>query len=158
MNEVKQKTKVIIADQQSFFRKGIRSILDKTDDIEVISEVDSVTTLMSAMNTQLPEVLLLDIQLPAMENQDVARSVKQQFPSTSIILITPDLNDNELFQAIRSRASGYVNRNVSTEELLLNIRRGANGEHPINDTLLAHPQAANKVLDQFQDLSWGTIG
>jgi DNA-binding NarL/FixJ family response regulator len=155
MNETKQKIKAIIADQQAFYRQGLRSLLDKTDDIEVISEVDSVPALFSAMNNQLPEVLLLDILLPAMENQDVARSVKQQFPSTSIILISPNLNDNELFQAIKSRASGYVSRNVSPEELLSNIRRGANGEHPINDTLLAHPQAANKVLEQFQDLSWG---
>ncbi len=155
MNDMKQKIKVIIADQQAFFRQGLRSILDKTGDIEVISEVDSFAALFPTMNAQLPEVLLLDILLPAPENQDVARSVKQQFPSTSIILITPNMNDSELFQAIKSRASGYVSRNVSPDELVSNIRRGAAGEHPINDTLLAHPKAADKVLEQFQDLSWG---
>jgi DNA-binding NarL/FixJ family response regulator len=155
MDEIQQKIKIIIADQQTLFRQGVRSIFSEAGDIEISDEVDSGQKLLSKMSNLCPDVVLLDINLPFMENQDLARSVKQQFPSAAIVLLTPRPNDDELFQAIKSRASGYISRNVSADELIANIRRAARGEHPINDTLITHPKAADKVLQQFQDFSWG---
>lgn len=155
MTESPQKIKVIIADQQSLFRQGVRSILSQTDDIEISSEVSSGRDLLSTMNALSPDVVLIDIKVPTVGDQELARTVKQQFPSASVILLTPHPTDEELFLAIKSRASGYLSRNVSPDELITTIRRSARGEHPINDTLLAHPDAADKVLQQFQDLSWG---
>jgi DNA-binding NarL/FixJ family response regulator len=155
MDELQQKIKIIIADQQALFRQGVRTIFNKAGDIEISEEIESGQKLLSAMNAVCPDVVLLDINLPFAENQDLARSVKQQFPGAAVILLTPRPSDDELFQAIKSRASGYLSRNVSADELISVIRRSARGEHPINDTLVTHPQAANKVLQQFQDFSWG---
>lgn len=149
------KIKIVIADQQALFRQGVRSILAQTDDIEIGSEVGSAQELLATMNSLSPDVVLIDMNVPTVGNQELARTVKQQFPSTAVILFTTNPNDEELFVAIRSRASGYLSRNVSPDELITTIRRAARGEHPINDSLLAHPQAADKVLQQFQDLSWG---
>lgn len=149
------KIKIVIADQQALFRQGVRSILAQTDDIEISSEVGSAQELLATMNALSPDVVLIDMNVPTVGNQELARTVKQQFPSTAVILFTTNPNDEELFVAIRSRASGYLSRNVSPDELITTIRRAAWGEHPINDSLLAHPHAADKVLQQFQDLSWG---
>jgi DNA-binding NarL/FixJ family response regulator len=107
------------------------------------------------MNTVCPDVALIDINLAPNEEQDLAKTVKQILPSVAVILLTPQPNDDELFQAIKSRASGYLSRNVSPDELVNTIRRAARGEHPVNDNLVVHPKVADKVLQQFQDLSWG---
>ena len=143
-----------MADQQALYRQGIRSFLNQTDDIEICNEADTVSELMSAMNTLCPDVAVIDINLNLDDNQDLAKSIKRMFPSVAVVLITPKINDDELFRAIRSRASAYLNRGVSPDDLVTTIRRAARGEHPIND-LLAHPKVAEKVLQQFQDFSWG---
>jgi DNA-binding NarL/FixJ family response regulator len=151
----RQKIKILIADQQPIFRQGIHSSLTQIADIEICGEVGTGDELMSAINNLVPDVVLLDINLSNGDGSDLAKAVKQQLPSVAIILLSPKPNDDELFQAIKSRVAGYLKRDVSSEELVTTIRRAASGEHPINDTFLSQPRVADKVLQQFQDLSWG---
>jgi DNA-binding NarL/FixJ family response regulator len=155
MVEPQQRIKIIIADQQALFRQGVSSILHQTGDIEISSQAGSDQELMSALNAVSPDVALIDINLSPTEKYDLAKSVKQLYPSVAVILLTLQPNDDELFQAIKSRASGYLSRNVSPDELITTIRRAARGEHPINDNLVSHPTVADKVLQQFRDFSWG---
>lgn len=155
MAEKRQKIRVLIADQQPIFRQGIRAALAKMTDIDICGEVSTGNELVSAINSLVPDVVLLDISLPSAEGTNLAKTIKQQLPSVAVILFTPHPDDDELFDAIKSRVAGYLPRDVSSEELATTIRRAAAGEHPINDTFLAHPRVANKVLQQFQDLSWG---
>lgn len=151
-----QKTRVLIADQQPIFRQGIRMALEEKTDIHICGEVGTGKELMSALNTLYPDVVLLDISLSTADGLDLARAVKQQLPSTAVILLSPEPNDEELFQAIKSRVAAYLKRDVSADELVTTIRRAAAGEHPINDTLISQPRVAQQVLQQFQDLTWGT--
>ena len=150
-----QNIRLIVADQQPLFRQGIRSSLNHIGDIEICGEAGSSNELLSSLNSLYPDVVLLDIDLSAGSDLDLATAVKQQLPSVAVILLTPQPNDDELFHAIRSRAAGYLRRDVSSDDLVTTIRKAAAGQHPINDTLLAQPQVADKVLQQFQDLSWG---
>ncbi len=155
MVEGLQRIKVVIADQQPLFRQGIRSTLNPITDIEICGEVGTSHELLSSLTTLFPDVVLLDIDLSADSDSDVAKLVKQQLPSVAVVLLTPQPDDNELFQAIKSRAAAYLRRDVSSDEMVTTIRKAAAGQHPINDTLLRQPQVADKVLQQFQDLSWG---
>lgn len=155
MADQHQKKKVLIADEQPIFRQGIRSSLNQIADIDICGEVGNGDELMSAVNALFPDVVLLDINLSTGDGSDLAKAVKQQLPSVAVILLSPKPTDEELFQAIKSRVTGYLKRDVSLEELVNTIRRAAAGEHPINDTLVAQPKVAAQVLQQFQDLSWG---
>lgn len=155
MVEARPKIKVLIADQQSLFRQGVRASLERTADIDVCGEVSSGEELMSAINSSSPDVVLLDIKLSVSDGLDLARAVKQQLPSVVVILLTSQPGDDELFQAIKSRAAGYLERDTSAVQLITTIRRAAAGEYPINDTFLSRPRVAEQVLQQFQDLSWG---
>jgi len=155
MVEVGTRIRVAIADKQPLFRRGIRSTLTQLPDIEICGEVSSGKDLLANLTNLQPDVLLLDTDISSDGCTELARAVKQQMPSVSVVLLTLNPNDDELFEAIRSRASGYLKRNVSSDELVDNIRKAAAGQHPINDTLLSQPQAAKHVLEKFQDLSWG---
>jgi DNA-binding NarL/FixJ family response regulator len=149
------KIKVLIADQQPLFRQGVRSTLNQIADIDICGEVGSSNEVMSAISSLYPDVVLLDAELSRSDGSDLAKAIKQLLPSVAVILLSPQPNDDELFQAIKSRVAGYLKRDISSDKLVTTIRRAAAGEHPINDTFLSQPKVADKVLQQFQDLSWG---
>jgi DNA-binding NarL/FixJ family response regulator len=155
MPKERQKIRVLIADQQPLFRQGVRSTLNQIADLDICGEVDSNNELISAISTLYPDVVLLDIEMASDEGMDLAKAVKQLLPSAAVILLSPQPNDDELFQAIKSRVAGYARRDISSNELVTIIRRAAAGEHPINDTFLSQPKVAHKVLEQFQNFSWG---
>jgi DNA-binding NarL/FixJ family response regulator len=155
MVKERQKIRVLIADQQPLFRQGIRSTLSQIADIDICDEVGSSNEAISAIGTLYPDVILLDIGLSNGNGTNLAKTIKQLVPSVAVILLSPQPNDDELFQAIKSRVAGYLRRDVSSNELVTTIRRAAAGEHPINDTFLSQPKVAHQVLEQFQDFSWG---
>ena len=155
MAEENQKIRLLVADQQPIFRQGVCTYLKQIEDIDVCGEVGSGSELLASINTLYPNVIILDVELSLSDGVDLAKAAKQQLASVSVILLSPQPNGEELFQAIKSRAAGYLRRDVSSDELIATIRKAAAGEHPINDTLLAQPQVAQQVLQQFQDLSWG---
>ena len=149
-----RKIKVIIADQQPMFRKGLEYFLSQAQDITITAEASTEGELVNLVITEIPDVVLLDISL-ASDGMDLARVVKQHVPSVAVIVISPDPNDAGLFNAIKARAAGYVSRNISSDELVNIIRRAAKGEYPLNDNFLSQPKVAAQVLEQFQDFSWG---
>jgi DNA-binding NarL/FixJ family response regulator len=155
MAKERQKIRVLIADQQPLFRQGIHATLGQIVDIEICDEVGSSSEVLSATSTLYPDVILLDIGLSNSDGTNLAKTLKQLLPSAAVILLSPKPNDEELFQAIKSRVAGYLKRDVSSNELVATIRRAAAGEHPINDTFLSQPKVAHQVLEQFQDFSWG---
>ena len=85
----------------------------------------------------------------------MAKTIKQMLPSVAVVIITPQSSNEELFEVIKVRASGYLDRDVDTAELIETIRKAAAGHHPINDTFVSRPEVAQQVLEQFQDFTWG---
>ena len=129
MPKERQKIRVLIADQQPLFRQGVRSTLTQIADVDICGEVDSSNELISAISSLYPDVVLLDIEMSSNEDMDLAKAIKQLLPSAAVILFSPQPNDDELFQAIKSRVAGYLKRDVSSNELVTTIRRAASGEH-----------------------------
>ena len=148
------KIKVIIADRQPLFRKGVEFFLKEAPDSVICAEAGSGSELVTRVVNEIPDVVLLDISL-ASDGMDLARMVKQHVPSVAVIVIAPAPNDEGLFMAIKARAAGYVSRDISSAELISVIRRASRGEYPLNDSFLSQPKVAAQVLQQFQDFSWG---
>ena len=150
-----QKIKVLIADQQPLFRRGIASVLHSESDIDICAEAGNGTELLEKVSSMLPDVVLLDVNLADHGSLELAKMVKQQLPSVAVVVVTPKSNNEELFDVIKVRAAGYIDRDLSTADLVTTIRRAAAGGHPINDTFVARPEVAKQVLQQFQALTWG---
>jgi DNA-binding NarL/FixJ family response regulator len=147
------KIRLFLADSQPLFRQGIKLSLSSRADIEVCGEGVISAELVDSIENSTPHVVLLGIRHDG--DLDLARGIKQGLPSTSVIVLAAVFDDNQLFQAIRARAAAYLDRSVTLEKLVEVVHRAANGEHPINDELLTRPKVAERVLQQFQDLSWG---
>jgi len=152
------KIKVFILSQQSLFRQGVELSLSSVEDVEVSDAAEMKDEMLSKIDNWLPDVALVDIDTPADSGLALVRRIKQRLPNIGIIVLSSTPNDNQLFEALKAQASAYVNKEVSADELIQMIRRVAHGEHPINETITARPSVANKILRQFQELSWRSEG
>ena len=144
-------TRVLIIDRQSLFRAGVKQAFIEKPDFEVV-EAGPSDNLSSIIETDFPEVILLDIEPPSLNGLKIGRSLLQRYPATRLIILTPEVNNEELFEAIRIGAGAYLDKSTTTQALEDIIRRVSRGEYPINDSLLAAPTVAEHVLRQFQEM------
>ncbi len=147
------KTRVFIFSKQSFFRKGLEDSLSREDGFEINVSVEINQEALAIMDYQPPDVAIVDIDTPDGNGLDATSQLKQRYPSVGIISLTSNYNDVQLFEALKGQASACLNKEITAEQLVEIIRRVANGEHPINETLITHPILADQVLMQFQELS-----
>ncbi len=149
------KIKVVIGDIQPLFRLGVISTLSHEADIIIEGEASSKEGLIDKVTGIIPDVVLLDINLPPGNNLILIKKIKQLLPTVAIIVITPHIDGEELFEVIKAGASGYLNREVNANELINVIRKAGSGEYPITDMFVSQPKVAGKVLYQFQQLAQG---
>ncbi len=142
---------VIIADKQALFRVGVCHVLSQQPDFEVFDSVPN-ENLMALIEANSPNVLLLDIDYPSRGGLDLARQINLHCPTTKIIMLTFNLDDQQLFEIIKTGVVAYLDKSVTAEELTRTIRRVSRGEYPINESVLARPNVANHVLRQFQGM------
>ncbi len=146
------RTKVMIIDEQAYFRAGVRQALSNQEDIEVI-ECDPKNNTLGDIEANLPDVTLLGSDLATHSGLELGRRIARNFPNTKVIILSPDPNDEELFEVIRSAAVACLSKNSSAKELVDTIRKASRGEYPINETVMARPSVAKHVLQQFQDMA-----
>ena len=146
------KTKVIIIDEQAFFRAGVRQALSKAADLEVL-ECDPNHNPLAIIEANLPDITLLGSDLATYSGLELGRKIARNFPNTKVIILSPAPNDEELFEVIRSAAVACLRKNSSADELVDTIRRASRGEYPINDSVITRPSVARHVLQQFQDIA-----
>lgn len=135
-------------------RQGLRQAINQTEDIEVASESGISEEAVEVVLSFSPEIVLLDIGLPLLTGLNLGRQITQRSPAISVIILAPyDIDDAQLFQAIKSGAAGYLTMDATGAEITSAIRRIHQGEYIINELVLSRPKVAEKVLKQFQDFA-----
>lgn len=148
------KIQVIIISQQFLLRQGIEHSLSGMNDIVISGTAEVNDEVLSAIDTLPPDVALVDIDAPSDTGLKLARKIKQRLSNIGVVVLTSNMDDAQLFQALKAQAVAYLSKEISADELVDTVRRVARGEHPINETLTARPKLAEQVLTQFQELSW----
>ena len=146
------KTKVMIIDEQPFFRAGVRQALAQQADFEIL-ECDPSENPLALIEANLPDTILLGSDLTSHSGLELGRKIVRHFPNTRVIMLSPDPNDEELFEVIRTAAVACLKKNSTAQELADTIRRASRGEYPINDSVMTRPRVARHVLQQFQDMA-----
>jgi DNA-binding NarL/FixJ family response regulator len=145
---------VLLVSPQSFFRKGIEMALATNEEIRMVYSTTGINDqLLATLDSMLPDVALVDIDLPGDTAWAVVSKIKQHAPSIAIVVLTSNASDAQLFQALKGQAAAYLTKDISDEQLTEIVRRVANGEHPINESLTNRPKVAEQVLQKFQELS-----
>jgi DNA-binding NarL/FixJ family response regulator len=155
-------TKIMIVSNQHSFRIALRQAISKSAALEAIEirecdrgEVnsDAIAEIMAIS----PDIVLLDIGYPVFNSLNLARKIAETFPRIGVILLStnPEDDDNELFEAAKSRAIAYIiiGKQTADAELIEAIKQASSGERPIIDKVINNPEVARRILKRFQDMA-----
>ena len=135
------------------FRKGIELTLSSELDIKIIDSVDSSNSVEYSVDNLPPDIAILDVDGSGNSGFDIALRLKQRLPNIATIIFTSYPDDQQLFLALKAQAAACLSKEVTTKEIIQTIRRLAQGEYPINESLHDRPKVAEHVLQQFQELA-----
>jgi DNA-binding NarL/FixJ family response regulator len=128
--------KVLIADDHSLVRQGLRRYLDMADDIEVVGEAANGEEAISLVEKAKPDIVLLDIRMPEMDGLEAARKIRERFPSVGAIMLTAYDDRQFVVEAVRAGARGYVLKARDAEHLIQTVRLVAGGNMVIDPQLV----------------------
>jgi len=146
------KITVMIVDDHPVFRQGLRRVLESEDDLDVVAEVADGIEALQLARQMIPNVMLLDINLPGMNGLQIARSLKDLLLDINIIMLTAYHDDEQVFHAIRAGASAYFPKDVSPRRLIEAVRLVDQGSYVVEDRVLEKPEVGTWLLDQFKQV------
>ena len=146
-------TRIVIVDDHALFRVGIRQILDRESDFEVVGEADDARSAVDAALETSPDVVLMDLSLPSPGGIETTSRIKRELPSTAIIVLAVEEDEDALFDAIKAGAAAFILKDVGPDDLVTIIRRVVSGEYLINDKVFSKPAVASRVLKEFRELA-----
>lgn len=120
--------KVLIADDQTLMRDGLKTILDLEDDIEVIATAENGEIAFEKSITLNPDVILMDIRMPIMNGVESVKKIKSMLPKVAVIMLTTFDDDEYIIEALSNGASGYLLKDMPAEKLIEAIRDSLKGQ------------------------------
>ena len=138
--------RVLVADDQVLFRRGIHVVLDGEEDIVVAAEAEDGEDAIFRAEEVAPDVVLMDVRMPKVNGIEAARAIRESLPSTKILMLTVSDEDDDLYEAIRAGANGYLLKEISVEEVADAVRAVMRGDSHIS------PSMASKLLNEFNAL------
>ncbi len=138
---------MLLVDDQELFRRGVSMVLGADADLELV-EVGDGDQAIAAVEETPADVVLLDVRMPGRSGVEVCKTIKSISPSTGIIMLTASDEESDLYESIRSGASGYLLKDGSTyDQVAEAVRLVAAGQSLIS------PSMATKLLDEFVQMS-----
>ncbi|MBA2575349.1 MAG: response regulator transcription factor [Euzebyaceae bacterium] len=135
--------RVIVADDHALFRRGLEMVLESEPDIEVVAEANNGNEVIALAEQHMPDLVLMDVRMPGKGGIDAAQAIKDAVPHTKILMLTISDEEEDLYDAIKAGASGYLLKEISIEEVASAIRSVHAGQSLIS------PSMASKLLNEF---------
>ncbi len=149
-----ERIRVLVADDHTLFRKGVRKMLEAEDDIEVVGEAATGREALEKARALMPDVILMDIRMPVdrrgagkanspLDGIEATRIIHREMPHIGVVFVTMFEDDETIFRGLQAGGQGYILKNADPETMLRAIRAIAHGESLLGATI------AQKVLHQF---------
>ena len=138
---------MLVVDDQELFRRGLTMLLAVEDGIEVVGEAGDGVEGTALAESAAPDVVLLDVRMPKRSGIEACLAIKEAVPSAKIIMLTVSDEEADLYEAVKSGASGYLLKDSSIEEVAQAVRVVADGQSLIS------PSMAIKLIDEFKQMS-----
>jgi DNA-binding NarL/FixJ family response regulator len=137
--DVKLMIKVLIVDDQTLMRDGLKTILDLEDDIKVVATAKDGEDAIEKVKNEEPNVILMDIRMPVKNGVESTKIIKENFKNIKIIMLTTFQDDEYIIEALANGADGYLLKDIQGDNLIQAIRDVYNGQ------LMINPQIAMKL-------------
>ena len=120
--------RTMIVDDHALFRRGLEMVLEEEQDIELVGQASDGAEAVEKAAESLPDVVLIDIRMPRSSGIEACRAMKEAAPSAKIVILTISDEEEDLFEAIRSGASGYLLKDIPLDELADSVRAVHGGQ------------------------------
>lgn len=130
-----EKIRVVLAEDHTIVRKGLRSLLEQQPGIEVIAEAADGREAVNAAETLKPDVLLMDFSMPGLNGLEATRQIKRRVPDTKILILTRHANKEYVEAILKAGASGYLLKKTAVDELILAIQAVNRGDFFIDSSV-----------------------
>lgn len=152
--------KVLLAEDHTIVRKGIRSLLDAEADIEVVGEADNGREAIEKVEELQPDIVLMDHTMPILNGLEATRQIRKRFPEVKVLILTMHTSEEYVFEFLQAGASGYLVKQTAPTELVTAIQSVHQGDSflspSISKTVIAgfirHAEATEKE-DNFDTLT-----
>ncbi|WP_328907782.1 response regulator transcription factor [Streptomyces sp. NBC_00234] len=135
--------RVLLADDQPLVRSGLRVLMADTDDIRVVGEAANGAEAHQLVRDVHPDVVLMDIRMPGMDGIEATRIIAGEATTTRVLILTTFDDDDSVYAALRSGASGFLVKNMDLDDILAAVRVVAAG-----DALIA-PSVTRRLIEEF---------
>jgi len=137
------KIRIFLAEDHTIVRKGIRTLLESEENIEVVGEAADGREVLKKIEGLNPDVVLMDISMPQLNGLEATRQLKKAMPDVKVLVLTVHLNEEYIYHAIRAGASGYLFKHVDVTELITAVNAVYRGESYLS------PSVSRKVIDEY---------
>jgi DNA-binding NarL/FixJ family response regulator len=139
--------RVMICDDHALFRRGLIMVLESEEGIEVVAEAEDGAEAVAKAEELAPDVVLMDVRMPRVSGIEATRSIADTVPTAKILMLTVSDEEDDLYDAIKAGAAGYLLKEISIEEVATAIRAVVSGQSLIS------PSMASKLLSEFTNLA-----
>lgn len=143
--------RILLVDDHALFREGIASLLMTYPQIEIVGQAENGVEAVQQARELLPDVILMDINMPQRSGLEATKIIKREMPAIDIVMLTVSDDDEDLFEAIKSGAKGYLLKDLESDQLFEMLRGIQSGEAPISGAMAA------KILQEFKQPSPGGV-
>lgn len=143
---MESRIRVLVVDDHTLFREGVKALLSTTSDIVVVGEASDGAGAMQQFRALHPQVIMMDINMPEAGGIEATRAIVAEEPRAGVIMVTMLEDDASVFAAMRAGARGYVHKGASPQEMLSVIRAVAEGQ------ALFGPAIAVRIARYFQEM------
>lgn len=143
---------VLLVDDSNLYREGLLGLFDRWDEFLVIGEIDNGRDAVKFCRTQVPDIILMDIQMPVMDGIEATHIIVDEHPEAVVIMLTVSLDERYLFDALRAGARGYVIKNIHARQLKDRLRKVLEGDSVLSSEVTGLCMEAVKNNDR-QELS-----
>src|SRR3954463_1246204 len=139
--------RVLICDDHALFRRGLIMVLESEEGIDVVAEAEDGQEAIRKVDEVAPDVILMDVRMPRMSGIEATRAISDTAPAAKVLMLTVSDDEQDLYEAVKAGATGYLLKEISIEEVANAIRAVVTGQSLIS------PSMASKLLSEFNNLA-----
>jgi len=123
-----QKIRILLVDDHTLFRSGIKALLQRQERFEVVGEAGDGLEGIKRAKSLKPDVVLLDLHMPGISGSEAVQLIVEEVPDTSVVMLTVSEDADDLLECLRAGAQGYLLKNIDADFLIDSVSRAAEGE------------------------------